>query len=102
MLAHGQREIVRRVLEQRIPPDIDFMEVDARLEHRQPERLLIRNEVHLVPAGRERDAKLGRDGPGAAVGGVARDANVHRTSSTSVVIASADRGSMRVVRSVGN
>ena len=55
--AHGEREIVRRILEERVSTDIHFVEVDPRQERRQAERLLIRDEVDLVPARRERDAR---------------------------------------------
>ena len=66
--AHGEREVVRRILEERIAADVDLVEVDARQEVRQPEWLLVGDEMDLVPALRERDAELGRDGAGAAVG----------------------------------
>ncbi len=74
---HREREIVRWILEQRIPPDIDFMEVDPWLEGGQPERLLIRDEVHFVPASGERDAQLGGDGARAAIRRVTRNADIH-------------------------
>ena len=61
MHAHGEREVVRRILEQRIAADVHFVEVDARQERRQPERLLVGDEVDLVAAPRERDPELGRD-----------------------------------------
>ena len=77
--AHGEREIVRRILEQRIAADVHFVEVDARQERRQPEGLLVGDEVDLVPALRERDAELRRDRAGAAVRGIAGDADLHAT-----------------------
>ena len=75
--AHGEREVVRRVLEERILSDVDFMEVDARREERQAERLRIRDEMHFVSELRERDPELGRDGPRSAVGRIAGDPDLH-------------------------
>jgi hypothetical protein len=79
--AHREREIVGRVLEQRVPADVDLVEEDARQEVRQPEGLLVRDEVDLVAARRERDPELGGDGAGAAVGRVAGDTDLHARSS---------------------
>jgi len=59
--SHCECKIVRRILEQRVSPDIDFMEVDVRKEFRQPERLPVCNEVDLVTARRESNPKLGGD-----------------------------------------
>jgi sensor histidine kinase regulating citrate/malate metabolism len=56
----SKSEVVRRELEKRIPPDVDFMEVDVRKKRRQPERLAICNEVNLVAARSESDAELCR------------------------------------------
>ena len=75
--AHGEREVVRRILEQRIPADVHLVEEDARQEHRQAERLLVGDEMDLVPARGERDAELGRHGAGAAVRRIAGDADPH-------------------------
>ena len=74
---HGEREVVRRILEQRIAADVHLVEVDPRQERREPERLLVRDEVDLVAALRERDPQLGRDGARAAIGRVAGDPDLH-------------------------
>ncbi len=54
--SHGEREIVRRILEQRIPADINLVEIDARKERGEPEWLLVGDEVDLVAAPGQRDA----------------------------------------------
>src|ERR1700681_1295829 len=53
------------------------MEEDARQEGRQPERLLVGDEVDLVPALREGDAELRGHCARAAVCGIARDPDLH-------------------------
>src|SRR5690606_35974958 len=80
--SHGQREIVGRILEERILADVDLVEVDPREERREAEGLLVRDEVHFVPALGERDPELGGDGPRAAVRGVAGDPDLHRRLSS--------------------
>ena len=50
--AHGECEIVWRVLEQRIAADVHLVEVDPRQERRQPEGLLVGDEVDLMAAPR--------------------------------------------------
>ncbi len=77
---NGEREIVWRILEQGIAPHVDFVEVYARQKYRQPKRLLVGDEVDLVPAGGERDPQLGRDRAGAAVRGITGDADLHSDS----------------------
>ena len=74
---HGQREIVRRIFEERISPDVDLVEVDARQERRQPKWLLVRDEVDLVAAPSERHAELRRHGARAAIGRIASNADSH-------------------------
>src|ERR1700733_8345542 len=78
--AHGERQVVRRVLEERVSADVDFVEVNPRQKGGQSERLLIRDEVDLVAALREGDAKLGRYGARATIGGIAGDPDVHWTA----------------------
>jgi hypothetical protein len=75
--AHGEREVVRRILEQGVSHHLHLVEVDAREERRQTERLLVGDEVHLVTAACERDPQLGRHGARAAVRRVAGDADLH-------------------------
>ena len=75
--ADREREIVWRILEQRIAPDVDLVKVDARQKRRETKRLLIRDEVDLMAATRQRHAKLRCDGTGAAVRRIAGDADLH-------------------------
>ncbi len=77
---HGEREIVGRVLEERVASDVDFVEVDPRAELPEPERLLVGDEVHLVAARGERDAEFGRERARTAVGGIAGNADLHEDS----------------------
>ena len=77
MHANRKREIVGRILEQRIPADVYLVEVDARKKRRQPKRLLVGDEMDLVATTGERDAKLRRNGAGAAVRRIASDTNLH-------------------------
>ena len=72
-----ERERVRRILEERIRRNVDFVVVDVLDEVRQPERLRVADEMDLVSATRELDAELGGDDAGAAVHGRARDADRH-------------------------
>ena len=75
--AHGEREVVRRVLKERVAADVDFVEVDARQEYGQAERQLVRDEMHFVTALGERDAEFGRDRAGPAVRRITGDADLH-------------------------
>jgi hypothetical protein len=75
--AYREREIVGRKLEERIPAYVDFMEKNAWQERRKAERLPVRDEVDFVPALRQRDAELGRNGARATVRRVAGNAYVH-------------------------
>ena len=109
--AHGEREIVRRILEQRVPADVDLVEVDAWQKRRQAERLLVRDEVNLVSAPRQRDAELRGQRAGTAVRWIAGDADLHvvasRPTPPSAHCAAASRqllavGSRCVTRSAGS
>jgi hypothetical protein len=62
MHPHGESEIVRWVLEERVAGDLHLVEEDVREKRRETERLLIRDEVHLVTTLCERDPELRRDG----------------------------------------
>ncbi len=76
--AAGEGEVVRRVLEERVVGDGDFVEEDAVLTAGEAEGLLVGDEVDLVAAGGKLNAELCGDDAGAAVGGVAGDADFHR------------------------
>src|SRR4051812_2353692 len=101
--SHRKREIVWRILEERIAADVDFMEVDARRERRQPERHRVADEVDLVAASREGDAELGREGAGAAVGRITGDADLHAAAqSVTSCFQLGESGSTRVTDSAGS
>ena len=77
MHAHGEGQIVRRILEERIAPDIHLVKPDPWQETRQAERLLIGNEVHFVAARGERNTEFGRDGTRSTIGRIAGDPDLH-------------------------
>ena len=74
---HGERQIVWRILEERIASDVHLVKPDPRQEARQAERLLIGDEVHFVATRGERDAKFSRDGARSTVGRIAGDPDLH-------------------------
>jgi hypothetical protein len=75
--AGGEGEVVGRVLEERVVRDRDLVEADVGLAAGEAEGLRVGDEVDLVAARGELDAELGGDDAGAAVGGVAGDADLH-------------------------
>ena len=78
VLFHRQGHRVRgRLLEQGILGLRDFVEGHSLGEAPQPERARVGNDVHLVSPPRQLEAELSGDGPGAAIGGIARDADAH-------------------------
>ena len=66
------------MFEERIVGDCDFVEKDVGLATGEAEGLRIGDEVDLVAAFGEFDAKFGGDDSAASVGGVTRDANLHK------------------------
>ena len=74
--ARGQRQVVGRMLEQRVVVDIDLVEVDVGFAAVQAERRRRGDEVDFVAARGKLDAELGGDDAAAAVGGVAGDADL--------------------------
>src|SRR2546429_198569 len=78
VLLHRQRQRVRRrLLEQGIFGLRDLVERHPLRVAAQPKRARVGDEVHLVPPPGELEPQLGRDGTGAAVGGVARNPDAH-------------------------
>ena len=73
----GEREGIRRVVEERVRGDLDFVEVNVRVVGVHADGRGVGDEVHVVAAGGELLAKLGRDDTGAAVGGIAGNADAH-------------------------
>ena len=78
--ARGQSEAVRRIVEQRVVRDFDFVIVDARHVGIETDGIGVADEVDLVAAVRQFEAELGGDDAAAAVGGVAGDADAHAPS----------------------
>ena len=79
VLLRRQRQRVGVVIEQRIPPHsgLDLVEVDPLGVAPQPEGGVVGDEVHLVAPPRQLEPQLGGHGAGAAVGGIAGDAELH-------------------------
>ncbi len=65
------------MVKERVRDDLDFVEVDALAVGIQANGRGVANEMDIVAAGGKLDAKLGGDDAGAAVGGVAGDADAH-------------------------
>ena len=78
----GERQIVGGIAKQRIRRDLHLVVVDAGpVSIAQPVGGLVGEEVDLVAALGKREAQLGRDDAGAAVGRVARDSDLHEMAS---------------------
>src|SRR5688572_16348358 len=82
MHAHSERQVVRRILEEWISPDVHLVKEHVRQIRRQPERLTIGYEMDLVPAPRESDAELRRDSARASVSRITGDADLQVTSAS--------------------
>src|SRR6476620_10601717 len=81
-LVHPNRqcEIVRRIFEQRIAPDVNLVKKHVRQKRRQPERLPVGDEVNLVASAGESDTELRRDSTRSAIGGITSDPDLHVSS----------------------
>jgi hypothetical protein len=55
---YSEGEVIGRELEQRVAPDVYFVEENAGQKGRQPERLPVRYEMDFVPTIRERYSEL--------------------------------------------
>src|SRR6266853_3807441 len=75
--AGGQRQVVRRVLEQRVARNFHFVIVNIRMGATQPNRLGVRNEVNFVVTLGQFHPQFGRDHAAASIGGIAGDADFH-------------------------
>jgi len=96
--ADGERQVVRRELEQRLPSNVNFMKEDVGQKGGQPERLAIGDEVNLVAAASERDSELCGDGARAAVGGIAGDSDFQVSSFHHRSTAAAQSGASGLTR----
>src|SRR5205814_8696814 len=102
---HRQRQVIGRELEERIPTYVDFVEKNPRQKRRQSERLPICDEVDFVSSFGEGNTQLCRDGSGAAVRRVARDANLHSAlshHSRTTALARESSGFTRVTAAAGS
>ena len=73
--AGGEGKIVGRVLEERVVEELNLVEVDVGFAAGETEGRGRGDEVNVVATGGELDAELSSDDAGAAVGGVAGDAD---------------------------
>jgi hypothetical protein len=78
--ADGKGEVVRRILEKRVPPYIHFVEEHVRQKLRKTERLPISDEMDLVTSRGERDSELGRDSAGSSIRRVTCNADLQEVS----------------------
>ncbi len=75
--ARGQRQIVRRIIEQRIPRHFDFVIVNVGFLAAQPDGLGIGDEMNLVAALGQFETEFGGHHAAAAVGGITGDPDLH-------------------------
>ena len=75
--ARRQRQIVGRVLEQRIARNFDLMEANVGLRRDQTYGLRIGDEMDLMPALRELQPELGGHYATAAIRRITGDADLH-------------------------
>ena len=85
---HRERQGVVGVLEQAVGVDAHRVEVDAGRVRRQPERALVADEMHVVPAAGELVAQRRREDAAAADRGIAGDADPERAVAAHVRIGS--------------
>ena len=78
--AGGEREVVGRVLEERVVVDVDFVKVDVGLAAVEAEGRGRGDEMDFVAARGEFDAEFRGDYAAAAIGGVAGDADLAQGS----------------------
>ena len=75
--ARRQRQIVRRIVEQRITRDFDFVIMNVRFRAPQPDRLGVRDEMNFVAALGQFQAQFRGHHAAAAVGRITGDPNLH-------------------------
>src|SRR5580700_8218582 len=76
----GKRQSVRRVIEQRVRRDLDFMEINALVRFTQPDRHSVTDEMDFMAARSKFDAQFCRYDSGAAVRWIACDSDFHKRS----------------------
>ena len=75
--ARRQRQIVRRIVEQRIAGNFHFVIVDVRFLAPQPDGLRVGNEMDLVSALRQLQTEFRGDDSAAAVRRITGDSDLH-------------------------
>ena len=75
--ASGQGQVIRRIVEQRIPRNLDFVIMDIRFRAPEADGLRIRNEVDFVAALRQFQAEFGGHNTTAAIRRITSDPNFH-------------------------
>ena len=80
--AGGEGFGVRRVLKEGIRRDLDLVVVDAGCAGVEPDRVRVGDEVDVVAAGGEFEAEFGCENAAPTIGGVTRDPNPQRVSSS--------------------
>ena len=73
----GEGQGIGRMVEERVGGDFDFVEANVAVAKLHADRRGIADEMDLVAAGGKLHAKLGGDNAGAAIGGIAGDADSH-------------------------
>ena len=73
----GESESVGRVVKKGVRGDVDFVEVDMRIVEIHADGRSVADEMDVVAASGELLAEFGGDDAGAAVRGIAGDADLH-------------------------
>src|SRR5205814_10438799 len=76
----GQRQIVGRVVKQRVTGYLDLMIVNVGMRSGQADGLRVGDKVNLMSALRQFHAQFGGDHSTAAVGGITGNSNFHRSA----------------------
>ena len=77
--AGRQRQIVWRIFKQRILRDRNFMKQDVGMVVVQADRLLVGNEMDLMPTGGKFNAQFRTDYAAAAIGWITGDPDLHKS-----------------------
>ena len=74
----GERERVWWMVKERVGDHFNFVEMDARIVGVHANGRGVADEMNVMATRGELHAEFGGDDAGAAVGGIARDADAHR------------------------
>jgi len=83
--ARGQRQIVRRIFEQRVPRDLDLVIVNIRLGAGQTDGLRIGDEMNLMAAAGQFQSEFGGHDTAAAVSWITGDPDLHAPPTISLL-----------------